>query len=125
MQVNIIVNVTEKTKNVVFHAVDLAIDKKSTSLREYSLNNNNSKFVQIANQQNDSAREFFIIRTSDFLKAGKQYILYLKFVGYLNDFLEGFYRSSYIVQNQTRFVFLLQLCVYFIRFIIDKRKKLL
>ena len=112
MQVKILVNVTEKTKDLSLHAVDLTIDEKSTSLKEYSPLHNNTKYVQIESQRNDTARQFFIIKTSDYLKEGGQYIVYLKFIGYLNDFLDGFYRSFYKVNNQTRFVFLQ---LYFIK----------
>lgn len=102
-QVKILVNVTEKTKNITLHAVDLKIDEKATSVNEYNPTNR-TKLLKIENQRNDTARQFFIIKTTEYLKPGKQYIVYLKFIGYLNDFLQGFYRSSYKVDNQTRFV---------------------
>lgn len=102
-EVKILVNVTEKTKNITLHAVDLKIDEKATSVNEYNPTNR-TKLLKIENQRNDTARQFFIIKTTEYLKPGKQYIVYLKFIGYLNDFLQGFYRSSYKVDNQTRWI---------------------
>ncbi|XP_043469608.1 aminopeptidase N [Leptopilina heterotoma] len=102
-EVKIVVNVTEKTKNITLHAVDLKIDEKATSVGEYP-QTSNSKLLKIDRQQNDTVRQFFIIHTLEYLKPGNQYIVYFKFKGYLNDFLQGFYRSSYKVDNQTRWI---------------------
>ena len=101
----ILINVTEETKNVTLHAADLTIDKASTTIKEYDdSKNDGTKPLRIDSQLNDTAKQLFIIKTSDTLVAGKQYNLYLNFVGKLNDYLQGFYRSSYKVDNKTRFV---------------------
>jgi len=95
--------VTKDTNNVTLHAVDMKIDKDFTSIKEYSTSNKTNKIkIGIAEQRNDTDRQFHVIRTLDTLRKGKQYIVYLKFIGYLNDNLCGFYRSSYMVGNQTR-----------------------
>ncbi|XP_066591926.1 aminopeptidase N [Prorops nasuta] len=103
-EVKIIVNVTEDTKNVTLHAVDMKIDEGFTSIREYSKMSNRTRPIEILEQRNDTERQFHVINTSGTLKAGKQYVVHLKFIGYLNDYLEGFYRSSYKVRNQTRWI---------------------
>ena len=94
---------TNDTNNVTLHAVDIKIDEGFTSIREYSNDKSNNKItvIKITEQKNDSDRQFHVIKTSK-LKKGKQYIVHLKFIGYLNDDLHGFYRSSYTVGNQTR-----------------------
>lgn len=101
-QVKILVNVTEDTNDVTLHAVDMKIDEGFTNVREYSAQSNKTKVLGVAEQRNDTDRQFHVIRTSDTLRAGKQYVVHLKFIGYLNDYLQGFYRSSYTVGNQTR-----------------------
>lgn len=100
-QVKIWVNVTENTNNITLHALDMNIDRGFTSIREI-MGNDKTKIVGIVEQRNDTERQFHVIRTSDTLMAGKQYLVYLKFIGYLNDYLQGFYRSSYTVGNETR-----------------------
>ncbi|XP_057331888.1 aminopeptidase N [Microplitis mediator] len=106
-EVTIYVNVTKDTKNITLHAADMKIDYQRTTIKEY--NNNSStknvgKWFKIFDQTNDTARQFHIIHTSETLKAGTQYVVYLKFIGYLNDYLQGFYRSSYTAGNQTRWI---------------------
>lgn len=101
-QVTIVVNVTKSTKNVTLHAIDMKIDESLTSIQEFSLTNNRTKPIAIVEQKNDTERQFLVIKTSDTLKEGKQYVVHLKFVGQLNDYLQGFYRSSYTIGNQTR-----------------------
>lgn len=102
VQVRILVNVTADTNNVTLHAVDMKIDEGFTNVREYSASSNKTKVIGIVEQRNDTDRQFHVIGTSDTLKAGRQYVVHLKFIGYLNDYLQGFYRSSYTVGNQTR-----------------------
>jgi aminopeptidase N len=51
---------------------------------------------------NDTAKQFFIIHLRHPLSEGKQYLVSMSYVGNLNDMLQGFYRSSYTVNNQTR-----------------------
>ncbi|EZA48634.1 aminopeptidase N isoform X2 [Ooceraea biroi] len=103
-EVKILVNVTADTSNVTLHAVDMKIDEGFTNVREYSASSNKTKTVGIVEQRNDTDRQFHVIRTSDTLRAGKQYVVHLRFIGYLNDYLQGFYRSSYTVGNQTRWI---------------------
>lgn len=102
IQVKIWVNVTENTNNITMHAVDMNIDRGFTSIREYHVGNNKTKVVGIVEQRNDTERQTYVIKTSDNLMKGKQYVVHLKFIGYLNDYLQGFYRSSYTVGNETR-----------------------
>lgn len=97
------VNVTKDTKNITLHAVDMKILQAETTLKEVYSNSNITKWLKILEQANDTAREFYIVKTGETLKAGKQYVVTLKFIGYLNDYLQGFYRSSYTVGNKTRY----------------------
>ncbi|KAH0561198.1 hypothetical protein KQX54_014386 [Cotesia glomerata] len=106
-EVTIYVNVTMDTKNITLHATDMQIHYQSTTLKEYNFNPNTKskktgKWIKIFDQTNDTARQFHIIHSSETLKAGMQYVIKLKFVGHLNDYLQGFYRSSYTGGNKTR-----------------------
>ncbi|KAL6262287.1 hypothetical protein P5V15_007381 [Pogonomyrmex californicus] len=103
-EVKILVNVTMDTSNVTLHAADMKIDESFTNIREYSGKSNKTKVIGIAEQRNDTDRQFHVIRTSNTLRKGKQYVVHLKFIGHLNDYLQGFYRSSYTVGNQTRWI---------------------
>ncbi|XP_018306529.1 aminopeptidase N isoform X2 [Mycetomoellerius zeteki] len=103
-EVKILINVTLDTNNVTLHAVDMNIDEDFTTVREYSIKSNKTKLIGIAEQRNDTDRQFHVIRTSNTLKKDKQYVVHLKFIGHLNDYLQGFYRSSYTVGNQTRWI---------------------
>ena len=102
-EVKILVNVTEDTKSVALHAVDMIIDESFTTIREHS-GANNTKAIGIVGQKNDTERQFHVIKTSDTLERGMQYVVHLKFVGHLNDYMQGFYRSSYTVESQTRWI---------------------
>lgn len=103
-QVKIVLNVTEDTRKITLHAVDMDIDEEATSIKDYPWLDGRSKNLRVSRQYNDTVRQFHVIQTVETLKAGKQYLLQLKYVGRLNDYLQGFYRSSYTVNNQTRFV---------------------
>ncbi|XP_020287873.1 aminopeptidase N isoform X2 [Pseudomyrmex gracilis] len=103
-EVKILMNVTTDTSNVTLHAVDLKIDEGSTNIGEILAGSNKTKSIGIAEQRNDTEREFHVIKTSSTLKSGKQYVLHLKFIGTLNDYMQGFYRSSYMVGTETRWI---------------------
>ncbi|XP_076247540.1 suppressor of ER stress-induced death isoform X2 [Calliopsis andreniformis] len=103
-EVKILVNVTEDTKNVTLHAVDMNIDESFTNIREYSATSDKHRAIGIIEQKNDTERQFHVIKTSNTLRKGMRYVVHLKFVGYLNDYLQGFYRSSYIVGSQKRWI---------------------
>ncbi|XP_025986451.2 aminopeptidase N [Solenopsis invicta] len=103
-EVKILINVTMDTNNVTLHAVDMKIDENFTNIREQSDNKNDKIKIAIAEQKNDTDKQFYVIRTSDTLREGMQYVVHLKFIGQLNDDLRGFYRSSYMVGNQNRWI---------------------
>jgi aminopeptidase N len=58
--------------------------------------------IAVDRLSNDTARQFFIIHLGQPLSEGKQYRVSMSYLGNLNDVLQGFYRSSYTVNNQTR-----------------------
>ena len=97
------INVTKNTNNVILHALDMKINEASTSIKEYPLLVSDVKELSITAQNYDTKRQFYVIEVGETLRVGRQYIVHLKFVGNLNDRMHGFYRSSYTVDNQTRY----------------------
>ena len=64
--------------------------------------NAEGKKISVDRLSNDTARQFFIIHLGKPLLKGQQYRIAMSYLGNLNDVLQGFYRSSYTVNNQTR-----------------------
>jgi Peptidase family M1. len=64
--------------------------------------NAEGKKISIDRVSNDTARQFFIIHLGQPLLERKRYRIAMSYLGNLNDVLQGFYRSSYTVNNQTR-----------------------
>lgn len=102
-EVAILVNVTEATNNITLHADELTVDYSSISVLELVRDELNLKYnnVPVSGIRRDKKRQFLIIHLDDQLTA-EQYLIKIKFKGVLNDVLQGFYRSSYVINNQTR-----------------------
>lgn len=96
---DLVLNVTEPTKNITLHASQLEI--RSTKLSPIAPVSDGTS-INIASSKIDYEREFYVIYLKDDLQAG-QYLLSMKFSGILNDGLQGFYRSSYKAGNETRY----------------------
>lgn len=103
-EVAITLNVTEPTTNVTLHANQLTVDEKSVALtrQDGAGDGAASTGVPISQQRRDAQRQFYVIQTRMQLQPGT-YRVRLKFTGILGDDLQGFYRSSYIEGNTTRY----------------------
>lgn len=95
-EVAIRLNVTETCSNVTLHAKDLTIFK--VFLVEVGGNR-----IPIKQLQNDTEKDFLIVDLNQKLKPGRIHLLYIEFSGILNDLMQGFYRSSYMENNRTRY----------------------
>lgn len=51
--------------------------------------------VTISEHLYDPKRQFYVAQLNEALALGQLYLLKMEFVGFLNDDLKGFYRSSY------------------------------
>ncbi|XP_058467773.1 aminopeptidase N [Malaya genurostris] len=60
--------------------------------------------VEIERQYIVDSKQFLVLKLKEKLKIGERYTVHIKFDGILNDYLQGFYRSSYTVQNETRWL---------------------
>nr|CAD7438148.1 unnamed protein product [Timema bartmani] len=98
--VSIVLNVTQDTRNVTLHVNDIKVLQDTVEVVEERDTNG---FVAVQRISNDSARQFLVLHLAGVLTAGRQYTVRMRYIGNLNDALQGFYRSSYIVNNQTRF----------------------
>jgi aminopeptidase N len=98
-EVTILINVTVTSHNITLHADDLIID--NVLVREHLHSN---KFLSIRQVANETKRQFLIVYLNDPVEAGRQYFVSIRFRGVLNDLLQGFYRSSYKVNNETRWI---------------------
>lgn len=101
--VSIIVNVQEATRNVILHADELDINHASVEVLKF-IEDGYRTTMEIERISNDSKRNFFVINLKSDLQVGQMYEIRMSFVGILNDQLEGFYRSSYVVNNTKRYL---------------------
>lgn len=97
-EVRILVNVTSSTDNVTLHVNELDIDLSSATVTTLD-----GQTVPIRSFSNDTEKQFFVIRLSAHLQQGSQYYLQFRYKGSLNYEMQGFYRSSYSENGQTRF----------------------
>lgn len=95
-EVVIRLNVLEPCKNITLHATDLNIAK--VSVLEIG-----NRHISIQRIENDTEKDFLIVHLNEQLRVEKEYLIYIDYTGVLNDLLKGFYRSSYMENNQTRF----------------------
>ncbi|XP_025415668.1 aminopeptidase N-like isoform X2 [Sipha flava] len=106
-QVSIVVNVTAPVDNITLHAVDLNVTECLVTRHPKMVLNEHvmmadSFFIPIQETQLDLSKQFFIIKFKDMLEADYQYTIYIKYTGKFQDNMEGFYKSSYRVANETK-----------------------
>ena len=77
----------------------LQLDIDNSSLKLISLTDDSFTALTAFNWNNDFTRQFFIANLTQPFKAGHNYTVSMKYVGYLTDDNAGFYRSSYINEN--------------------------
>lgn len=97
-EVDIIVIVKEETSNITLHFYDIVVDDSSVSVVALS----DDSPIGVERIENDTSRLFMILHLEETLHFNKLYKVHIKYTGVLNDILQGFYRSSYQVGNETR-----------------------
>lgn len=108
--VDIIINVTEVTSDIKLHVDDIAINQSSLTVKQVLKHNGSLalypiRTIPIREISNDTERQFLVISLNEDLQVETQYSIHIEYKGILNDILQGFYRSSYISKNQTRYLF--------------------
>ncbi|XP_022904718.1 aminopeptidase N-like isoform X2 [Onthophagus taurus] len=102
--VTITLKIAEKTNTIRLNALDLKIDSKSTKVFA-SNNETNMKQIKINKQIEDKSDQAYTIYLDEHLNENEEYKLFIKFEGFLNDYMVGFYKSSYIDdKNNTRWL---------------------
>lgn len=97
-EVDIVVQIKEDTGNITLHFDDIKVDESSISVIAIT----DDSMINVEKIENDTSRLFLIIHLEETLEKGKLFKVHIKYWGVLNDILQGFYRSSYTVENQTR-----------------------
>lgn len=97
-EVDIVVIAKEETNNITLHFNDITYDESSISVIALS----DDSVVSVERIDNDTSRQFLVLHLENALHFDKLYKVHIKYTGVLNDILQGFYRSSYQVGNQTR-----------------------
>lgn len=100
--VRIKVNVTTNCKNITLHAIGLNIKETKIWKIENSTQSENRTLINISDQKVMTADQFFVIIFPNDLEANSTYEINVKYNGTLNENLQGFYRSSYVVNGTTR-----------------------
>ncbi|CAB0034982.1 unnamed protein product, partial [Trichogramma brassicae] len=113
-QVVITLSVIETTDRVVLHAEKLKIDQENVTLRRIDSDEEDAADVRIKGQSYDEEAQFFTIELEASLPPGS-YELSLRFDGSVLDDLFGFYRSSYKIGNETRWLGVTQFSPTFAR----------
>lgn len=100
--VRIKVNVTTNCKNITLHAIGLNIKETKIWKIDNSTPNETRTSIDISDQKVMVTDQFFVIIFSNDLKANSIYEINIKYNGTLNENLQGFYRSSYVINGTTR-----------------------
>ncbi|XP_062585470.1 uncharacterized protein LOC134247152 isoform X2 [Saccostrea cucullata] len=95
----LLVNVTERTKNITLHSNMITIEESSIEVR--ALGGGGNLFSSLSRKEE---LMFSIFNLNTELVPGQQYELSLKFSGPLKDDLAGLYYSTYTSNNQTKFL---------------------
>ncbi|XP_053660803.1 aminopeptidase N-like [Anopheles marshallii] len=122
--VEILVNVLEDCNNVTLHVAALTVhsasvervgrngaEKGTQEGDESELGNDPTppgivwpEIVEIDHNITVTSKQFYVLVLKTPLRRGDQYMVRIKYEGILNDYLQGFYRSSYTANNETRWI---------------------
>lgn len=105
--VTILVNVTQETNNITLHAVALKIRDTDVIVRvvqnsTLSANQTTNIILNVTKQYFIETSQFFVMEFDAPLKNNTILEIKISFRGVLNDYLQGFYKSSYAIGNETR-----------------------
>ena len=80
----------------------IKIHRNLTSLSKST--ENGTELLTIKEQNFVESKQFLVIKTEEELEKGEKYFLRIIYVGQIQDNLQGFYKSSYKVNNQTKWL---------------------
>lgn len=104
--VRILVNISETTTNITLHA-ETSIKIKNEDVRVKLVKKSNGSDYEgphriITKQYFEVLKQFYVMEFKSELRKGEIYEIRIKYVGLLDGYLQGFYRSSYVEGNDTR-----------------------
>lgn len=91
--------VKDETRKIIFHMNDIDLNEESVRVKKSDGKNN---VLKIASKEYDAKSQRYTLTTEDILAKDEQLELEMKFTGHLNDYMQGFYRSSYTSNNEIR-----------------------
>jgi aminopeptidase N len=103
-EVAIRINVMETCKNVTLHSTSLIINWSFSHIQKLNEDNKPTENVSITNQYFVDEKQFLVLETGKDLEVNTSYIVRLQFVGTIKDNLQGFYKSSYNVGTETKWI---------------------
>lgn len=103
-EIKIKFQVVENCKNVTLHSLSLRIIWDQSHIQKIDANGKTAENLSIHNQYFVEEKQFLVLETNKELEANSFYLLRLKFLGTIKDNLQGFYKSSYKVGSQTRWI---------------------
>ncbi|XP_027211538.2 aminopeptidase N [Penaeus vannamei] len=86
--------VLEPTSNITLHMADIIT--KNDTIKLHTAVQTPGRDLWIKKHEYDHGRQFYIAHLTRELQKGRKYVLSMEFLGYLNDKLHGFYRSTYM-----------------------------
>lgn len=101
-EVRIKVLVTRSSQNITLHAMALKIHEVSVWKLGRTQSKESKSKIEVAKKYAFEPDQLFVIITAAELEPSNYYEINIKYTGVLNDMLQGFYRSSYVVNNVTR-----------------------
>ncbi|KAL7638669.1 UNVERIFIED_CONTAM: hypothetical protein RMT77_011241 [Armadillidium vulgare] len=96
--VEIIFEVVEETTSIILHLLDIITVNETIKLVSY---NDSNEVIEFVSHSYNRERHFYIGMLKSVLKIRRTYILSMNYVGYMNENMVGFYRSSYVQNNKT------------------------
>lgn len=98
------IRVLEDCMNITLHSVQLKIQDEDVSVHKLTDNDQEDQEIPKRLQYFVDEKQFFVIELKEKLLKDSEYLLKIRYTGILNDYLQGFYRSSYTVGNETRWL---------------------
>ncbi|CRK96557.1 CLUMA_CG010037, isoform A [Clunio marinus] len=103
-EVAIKIKILESCKNVTLHSNTLSIVWNDSQIQK--LDNDDKPFenISIKNQYFVEDKQFLVLETSKELEENSYYVVKLQFSGMIKDNLQGFYKSSYKENSETKWL---------------------
>jgi aminopeptidase N len=103
-EIAIRISVNERSGSVTLHSASLIINWSFSHIQKLDNDGKPVANVSITNQYFIDEKQFLVLETGKHLEANENYVVKLQFVGSIKDNLQGFYKSSYDVGDETKWI---------------------